>query len=90
MAGTSLLARDDASCTLRHVEIGNSLIADVRGYTDIRIIGSSRDDAAGEDLARANPLTRQALFEHLRKTFGHYCFQGVQAHDSAGIPPTKG
>lgn len=27
---------------------GNSLIADVRGYTDIRIIGSSRDDAAGE------------------------------------------
>lgn len=27
---------------------GNSLIADVRGYTDIRIIGSSCDDAAGE------------------------------------------
>ncbi len=27
---------------------GNSLIADVRGYTDISIIGSSRDDAAGE------------------------------------------
>lgn len=27
---------------------GNSLIADVRGYTDIRILGSSRDDAAGE------------------------------------------
>jgi len=27
---------------------GNSLIADVRGYTDIRIIGRSRDDAAGE------------------------------------------
>lgn len=27
---------------------GNSLIADVRGYTDIRIIGASRDDAAGE------------------------------------------
>lgn len=27
---------------------GNSLIADVRSYTEIRIIGSSRDDAAGE------------------------------------------
>ena len=27
---------------------GNSIIADVRGYTDIRIIGRSRDDAAGE------------------------------------------
>jgi N6-L-threonylcarbamoyladenine synthase len=27
---------------------GNSLIADVRGYTDINIIGRSRDDAAGE------------------------------------------
>jgi N6-L-threonylcarbamoyladenine synthase len=27
---------------------GNSLIADVRGYTDIRIAGISRDDAAGE------------------------------------------
>ncbi len=27
---------------------GNTLIADVRGYTDIRVIGASRDDAAGE------------------------------------------
>jgi N6-L-threonylcarbamoyladenine synthase len=27
---------------------GNSIIADVRGYTDIGIIGRSRDDAAGE------------------------------------------
>jgi len=27
---------------------GNSLIADVQGYTDIKIIGRSRDDAAGE------------------------------------------
>jgi N6-L-threonylcarbamoyladenine synthase len=27
---------------------GNSLIADVRGYTDIRILGSTCDDAAGE------------------------------------------
>ena len=27
---------------------GNSLIADVRGYTDIGIVGRSRDDAAGE------------------------------------------
>jgi N6-L-threonylcarbamoyladenine synthase len=27
---------------------GNSLLADVRGYTDIRILGASRDDAAGE------------------------------------------
>jgi len=27
---------------------GNSLIADVRGYTDIHIVGRSRDDAAGE------------------------------------------
>jgi len=27
---------------------GNSIIADVRGYTDITIIGRSRDDAAGE------------------------------------------
>jgi len=27
---------------------GNSIIADVRGYTDINIIGSTRDDAAGE------------------------------------------
>ena len=27
---------------------GSSLIADVRGYTDIQIVGRSRDDAAGE------------------------------------------
>ena len=27
---------------------GNTLIADVRGYTDIRVLGSTRDDAAGE------------------------------------------
>lgn len=27
---------------------GNSLIADVRGYTDMRILGCTRDDAAGE------------------------------------------
>ena len=27
---------------------GNSIIADVRGYTDISVIGRSRDDAAGE------------------------------------------
>ena len=33
-------------CTV--VSGGNSLIADVRGYTDIGIIGRSRDDAAGE------------------------------------------
>ena len=33
-------------CTI--VSGGNSLIADVRGYTDICIIGRSRDDAAGE------------------------------------------
>ena len=33
-------------CTI--VSGGNSLIADVRGYTDISLIGRSRDDAAGE------------------------------------------
>ena len=27
---------------------GNSVIADVRGYTDVKILGCSRDDAAGE------------------------------------------
>ncbi len=27
---------------------GNTLLADVRGYTDMRVIGSTRDDAAGE------------------------------------------
>ena len=32
---------------------GNSTIADVRGYTDIRIIGRSRDDAAGECFDKA-------------------------------------
>ena len=32
---------------------GNSLLADVRGYTDIRIIGSTRDDAAGECFDKA-------------------------------------
>jgi len=32
---------------------GNSLIADVRGYTDITIIGRSRDDAAGECFDKA-------------------------------------
>jgi len=32
---------------------GNSLIADVRGYTDIGIIGRSRDDAAGECFDKA-------------------------------------
>ena len=57
-------------------------------------VGSHLDDAAGEDLARANALTRQALFEQLGKTFGHelghYCFQGRSARCSAGIPPAKG
>jgi len=38
-------------CTI--VSGGNSLIADVRGYTDIRIIGRSRDDAAGECFDKA-------------------------------------
>ena len=33
-------------CTI--VSGGNSIIADVRGYTDVRIVGRSRDDAAGE------------------------------------------
>jgi len=32
---------------------GNSLIVDVRGYTDIHIIGRSRDDAAGECFDKA-------------------------------------
>ncbi|MCL2462489.1 MAG: tRNA (adenosine(37)-N6)-threonylcarbamoyltransferase complex transferase subunit TsaD [Defluviitaleaceae bacterium] len=32
---------------------GNSLVADVRGFTDIRIIGRSRDDAAGECFDKA-------------------------------------
>ena len=32
---------------------GNSLITDVRGYTDIGIIGRSRDDAAGECFDKA-------------------------------------
>ena len=32
---------------------GNSLIADVRGYTDIRVLGRSRDDAAGECFDKA-------------------------------------
>jgi len=32
---------------------GNSVIADVRGYTDISIIGRSRDDAAGECFDKA-------------------------------------
>ncbi len=27
---------------------GNSLIADVRGYTDVAVVGTTRDDAAGE------------------------------------------
>ena len=32
---------------------GNSLIADVCGYTDVRIVGRSRDDAAGECFDKA-------------------------------------
>jgi len=32
---------------------GNSLLADVRGYTDIKILGRSRDDAAGECFDKA-------------------------------------
>ena len=32
---------------------GNSLIADVRGYTDVCIVGRSRDDAAGECFDKA-------------------------------------
>ena len=32
---------------------GNTIIADVQGYTDIRIIGRSRDDAAGECFDKA-------------------------------------
>ena len=32
---------------------GNSIIADVRGYTDMRVLGRSRDDAAGECFDKA-------------------------------------
>lgn len=32
---------------------GNSIIADVRDYTDVRVIGCSRDDAAGECFDKA-------------------------------------
>lgn len=32
---------------------GNTLIADVRGYTDMEILGSTRDDAAGECFDKA-------------------------------------
>jgi len=32
---------------------GNSIIADIRGYTDLKIIGRSRDDAAGECFDKA-------------------------------------
>ncbi len=32
---------------------GNSLILDVRGYTDYRVLGSTRDDAAGECFDKA-------------------------------------
>lgn len=32
---------------------GNSIIADVKGYTDMRIMGCSRDDAAGECFDKA-------------------------------------
>ena len=32
---------------------GNTLIADVRGYTDIKILGATRDDAAGECFDKA-------------------------------------
>ena len=32
---------------------GNTIIADVRGYTDMEIIGSTRDDAAGECFDKA-------------------------------------
>jgi N6-L-threonylcarbamoyladenine synthase len=32
---------------------GNTLIADVRGYTDIRVVGRTRDDAAGECFDKA-------------------------------------
>jgi hypothetical protein len=48
------------------------------------------DHAAGEDLAGADPLTRQALFEQLRKTFGHSVVQGLEARCSTGILPAKG
>ncbi len=34
-------------------------------------VGTDFDHASGEDLARANPLTREALFKHLGKTFDH-------------------
>jgi N6-L-threonylcarbamoyladenine synthase len=32
---------------------GNSVIADVRGYTDMRVLGATRDDAAGECFDKA-------------------------------------
>lgn len=32
---------------------GNSMIVDVRGYTDFRVLGSTRDDAAGECFDKA-------------------------------------
>jgi hypothetical protein len=39
-------------------------------------VGTDFDHPTGEDLSRPNTLTRQALFEKLRKTLGHSTIQG--------------
>ena len=55
-------------------------------------VGTDFDHASGEDLARADPLGCQALFEHLGKTFAHalHFYLGAVALCLARILPAQG
>ena len=49
---------------------GNTLIVDVRGYTDFALLGATRDDAAGEcfdKAARVLGISRTALYDKLKR-----------------------
>ena len=43
---------------------GNSMLVDVRGYTDMAILGATRDDAAGEDMSFSGLKTAAVNLVH--------------------------
>ena len=68
---------------------GNTLIVDVRDYTDMKILGATRDDAAGEcfdKVARVLGIGYPggAPMDRLSRTgdAGRYAFPRVQVHDA--------
>lgn len=68
---------------------GNTLIVDVRGYTELELLGATRDDAAGEcfdKVARVLGIGYPggAPMDRLSRTgdAGRYAFPRVQVHDA--------